>query len=152
MSAAIAWGRRTVGCLPPLLPQERKQRPGEACSRHADRVGSLGGMANVPLSRASLYLLPPHCPMPPPAPLSNLLTVLSVPGQDTNSWSSRMRILQFARPIFLSESPPWGAERPGENKAAGDGGWAQFPKFSPRTRTQLNIPAKTPSWYPTPRP
>lgn len=85
------------------------------------------------------------------APLSNLLTVLSVPGQDTNSWSSRKRILQFAHHLPV-RAPPLGAERPGENTAAEDGGWARFPKFSPRTSSmsQPRPPPGTP--HPGPEP
>lgn len=76
-----------------LLPRERKQRSGEACSSHADRVGSLRyGRPPEPACTYAHHTAP--CLLR--APLSNLLTVLSVPGQDTNSWSSRKRILQFA--------------------------------------------------------
>lgn len=91
-------------------------------------------------------------PVPPLSPTAECANRLSVPGQG-NSWNRRMQVLQSAHPVFLSEPPPRDAERREENKAAGKRGAGLSPqRASPRTRTQLNIPAGTPSWYPHPGP
>lgn len=143
MPAAIAWGRGAVGCLPLPSYHEKENRGQE---RHATATQTGWGLwalwrvsrSPEPACTSSHHTAP--CLLR--APLSNLLMVLSVPGQDTNSWSSRMGIQERTRQQKM------GAGLSSQNYLLEPAQYpSQDPLLVPHTQALNPIPSQSPATF-----